>query len=78
MAIGIGGSACNNPYREDCQSPCVDAPAGYSGTHRLHPFWLAVHAEHGVEERGACPGAEDLLARGEYSVLGAAVFVQVD
>ena len=44
----------------------------------LHPFWLALHTEHGVEECSACPGAEDLLARCEYGVLGAAVFVQVN
>lgn len=37
--------------------PCVDAPADNSVSHRLHPFWLALHTEHGVEER--------VLLRGE-------------
>lgn len=34
----------------------VDAPADNSVSHRLHPFWLALHTEHGVEERDLLRG----------------------
>ena len=45
---------------------------------RLMTLELTLQAEHGVEQRYACPGLEDPLACREHGVPGAAVLVQVD